>query len=193
MATHVPLKGSQRRPLVLARLAGPVNKSEIASLTIHVRSKGDLKKLEQHVRRMSTLPLKQRTYLTREEYAEQYGASGEDLNLVKQVAQSRDLMIMRRDAAHREIVLRGSLANLLSAFPTTLHMYHHAEGTFRGRRAEISIPEELSGVVTGIFGYDTRPEAARAPPEQADCPRGPGRANGRGRDRVRCSVQLPSN
>ena len=158
MATHVPLKGSQRRPLVLARPAGPVNKSEIASLTIHVRSKGDLKKLEQHVRRMSTLPLKQRTYLTREEYAEQYGASGEDLNLVEQVAQSHDLMIVRRDAAHRAIVLRGSLGDLLSAFPATLHMYHHPRGTFRGRQAEILIPEKLSGVVTGIFGYDTHPK-----------------------------------
>jgi kumamolisin len=158
MANHVPLKGSERRPMAHSRLAGPVDKSEIASLTIHVRSKGDLKKLEQQVRTMSTSPLKQRTYLTREKYAEQYGASGEDLDLVEQVAQSHDLMIVRRDAAHRAILLRGSLGDLLSAFPATVHMYHHPMGTYRGRQGGILIPEKLSGVVTGVFGYDTHPK-----------------------------------
>ena len=42
MASYVTLPGSRRTPMPNSRLAaGPVNKSDIASVTVRVRSSGD--------------------------------------------------------------------------------------------------------------------------------------------------------
>ncbi len=66
--------------------------------------------------------------------------------------------MVHRSTLERSIVLKGKLGDFLAAFPADLQMYHHAGGTYRGRRGVISIPEELSGIITGIFGFDTRPK-----------------------------------
>jgi kumamolisin len=43
-------------------------------------------------------------------------------------------------------------------FPADVQMYHHSMGTYRGRQGEIQIPKALDGIVTGVFGFDTRPK-----------------------------------
>ena len=40
MASYVTLPGSRRTPMPNSRPAGPVNKSDIASVTVRVRSSG---------------------------------------------------------------------------------------------------------------------------------------------------------
>jgi kumamolisin len=176
MATHVPLKSSRRRPLVNARPAGPVDRGEIASLTIRVRSAGDPKALEKRVYEQARLPLARRTYLSREELAKAHGADPADLDLVEALAQRHDLAVVHRSAAERTIVLRGRLGDLLAAFPAEVGMYHHVNGTFRGRQGEIQVPSQLAEIVTGVFGFDTRPRhrSARTRPAQS----GPGGQNG---------------
>jgi kumamolisin len=162
MNAYIALPGSRRNLLPHSRSAGPVDLSTPASLTVHVRSVGDLEALKKEVYSESLKPLKDRTYLSREDYDRQYGASVEDLNLVEKFAQKHNLFVAGRHAGSRSIVLKGKLGNLLDAFPTDLHMYHHSSGTYRGRRGEIHIPKELDGVLTGVFGFDTRPKH-RAP------------------------------
>src|SRR5215467_4943303 len=98
MATYVPLPGSRRAPLPNSRPAGPVDKKEIASLSIRVRSAGDTASLEKLVREQATRPLNQRQYLTREDYARQYGADAADLDLLETLAQEHDLMVVHRSA-----------------------------------------------------------------------------------------------
>ena len=157
MATYVPLPTSKRTLLPNSRPAGHVDRSEIASLTIRVRSAGDKKALEQKVYEQSKLPLAQRTYLTREELAKQHGADPADLDLVEELAQRHNLIVVYRSAAERSIVLKGKLGDLLDAFPADVQMYHHSTGTYRGRQGEIQIPQHLDKIVTGVFGFDTRP------------------------------------
>jgi kumamolisin len=157
MAGSVPLPGSKRALLPNSRPAGPIDPSQIETITVRVRSVGDSAALEKRVYEQSKLPLKDRTYLSREELAQQHGASGQDLDLVERYAQQHNLFVIHRSAAERSIVLRGRLGDLLSAFPADLQMYHHAGGTYRGRRGEISIPQSLDKIITGIFGFDTRP------------------------------------
>ena len=162
MAKYIPLAGSKRQLLPNSRPLGPVDPSEVDSITIRVRSSGDKKALEKRVQDQSKLPLKDRTYLTREQLAEQHGASAADLDLVERFAQQHDLMVVHRSAAERSIVLKGKFSDLLAAFPADVQMYHHATGAYRGRRGEIHVPEDLDKIVTGVYGFDTRPKQ-RAP------------------------------
>lgn len=159
MTTHVPLPGSKRILPENARLAGEVDPTAMASLTIRVRSGSDKKTLEQQVLEQSQLPLADRAYLSHEDYAQQYGATTADLDLVEALAQRHHLLVTHRSPAERSIVLKGTLADLLNAFPANVRMYHHAAGgTYRGRHGEIHIPQELEHIVTGVFGFDTCPK-----------------------------------
>jgi kumamolisin len=63
-----------------------------------------------------------------------------------------------RSDAERSIVLKGRLGDLLNAFPAHLQIVHHASGTYRGRQGEIQVPDHLSQIITGVFGFDTRPK-----------------------------------
>jgi kumamolisin len=158
MTTRVTLTGSKRTLLPNSRPAGPIDPSETASLTIRTRSAGDLAALETRVREQAELPLEKRTYLTHEDLARAHGAKAEDLDLIEHLAHEHDLRVVHRSAAERSIVLKGRLGDLLSLFPADVQVYHHAKGMYRGRQGEIQMPKALDGVVTGVFGYDTRPK-----------------------------------
>lgn len=158
MTVHVPLPGSKRALLANSRLAGPINPAEIASITVRVRSAGDPQALAKKAYELANTPIAKRKYLTHEELEQQHGAAREDLDRVEHFAQQHDLTVVHRSAAERSVVLKGKLGDLLAAFPADVQMYQHARGTYRGRRGEIAVPQELSGIVTGIFGFDTRPK-----------------------------------
>ena len=158
MAVYVPLPGSKKSLLPNSRPAGPVNPSELASLTVRVRSAGDPKALQKRVYEQAAKPLAKREYLTHEQLAEQHGASKEDLDKVEAFAQQHDLFVVRRSAPARTIELRGKLADLRAAFHADVGMYHHSTGTYRGRQGEITVPQDLQPIITGVFGFDTRPK-----------------------------------
>src|SRR5262249_51350219 len=158
MPQYVGLPGSKRTLLPNSRPAGPIDPSEITSVTVRVRSAGDKDTLAKKAYELANTALAKRKYLTREQLAKQHGASQADLNKVEHFAQAHDLTVVHRSAAERSIVLRGKLGDLLSAFQADVGLYHHAMGTYRGRKGEIALPEELSKVVTGVFGFDTRPK-----------------------------------
>jgi kumamolisin len=178
VAKYVQLQGSKRLLLSDSRPAGPIDPSEIDSITVRVRSAGDAGALEKKVYEESQKPLKDRTYLTRDELASQHGASAADLDLVEQLAQQHNLVVVHRSAAERSIVLKGKLSDLLNAFPADVQMYHHSTGTYRGRKGEISIPQNLEKVVTGIFGFDTRPKHRYTQRRRIMAASGPGGQNG---------------
>ncbi len=125
MASQVTLPGSQRALLPNSRGAGPVDPSEVATLTVRTRSVGDVAALEKRVQQQSREPLAKRTYLTRAQLAQGHGARAEDLDLVEQFAHQHNLIVAHRSAAERSIVLRGTLGDLLSLFPANVQMYHH--------------------------------------------------------------------
>jgi kumamolisin len=152
------LPGSKKTLLPNSRLAGPVDASEIATVTVRVRSMGKPEDLTKLAYELASQPLASRKYLSHADLAARHGASEDDLNKVEEVANQHDLTVVHRSAAERSIVLRGKLGDLLSVFPADVRMYHHSKGTYRGRNGEIAIPNDLSGIVTGIFGFDTRPK-----------------------------------
>lgn len=145
MVTYVPVSGSRRALLPDSRPAGSIDPSEVASVTVRVRAKGDSAEIERQAIAEAGKPLEERRYLTREQLAEENAASKEDLDAVEQYARRHDLEVVHRSPAERSVVVRGKLGDLLSAFHADLRLYHHAAGTYRGRQGEIQVPEEVSG------------------------------------------------
>ncbi len=173
MSVYVPLIGSKRELLPNSRAAGPVDLSEIVSLTIRVRSVGEPMDLVQQAHELGRTPVAERRYLTHAELAQRHGAAEADLDAVAEFARARNLTVVRRSAVERQVVVKGPLGELIAAFHADLGMYHHSTGAYRGRQGEIAIPEELHGIVTGVFGFDTRLRHRKRHP-------GGGRARGRG-------------
>jgi kumamolisin len=161
-----------------SRPAGAVDPSEIASVTVRVRSSGDVANLEKRVYEQGSLPLADRKYLTRAELSAHHGATKEDLDKIEQFAQQHDLFVAHRSATERSIVLKGKLADLLAAFHADVQIYHHSTGTYRGRKGEITIPQDLEKIVTGVFGFDTRPKHRSSRHVRGVSKAGPGGENG---------------
>ncbi|MFC5865000.1 S53 family serine peptidase [Acidicapsa dinghuensis] len=157
MARFVALPASQCHLLPYSRLAGQIDHSTIASITVRVRSRGDLRELKELVETQGSQVPTRRKYLTRAAFASRYGARPDDLDAVERYASGHNLLIERRSAAERVLKLRGEMGDILRAFPAHVRLYHHAHGTYRGRSGEIQVPAHLSEIVTGIFGFDTRP------------------------------------
>ena len=164
MAVYVPLPGSKRTLLPNSRPAGPIDPSEIASVTVRVRSARDPAALAKTAYDLANSPLAERKYLTREELEQRHGAAKEDLDRIEHFAQEHDLTVVHRSAAERSVVLRGKLGDLLAAFHADVQLYHHASGTYRGRRGEITLPQELSAG-RGL-------ERIRKRPPRSSCQRG---------------------
>ena len=67
---------------------------------------------------------------------------------------------METSAARRSVWLAGTAAQLSAAFGAKLDEYAHpGGGTFRGRTGQIQIPANLDGIIVGVFGLDSRPQA----------------------------------
>jgi kumamolisin len=176
--SYVPLPGSERELLPNSRPAGSVDPEEITSVTVRVRPSGRPEELESKVQAIYNQPLKERQYLSHEELREQHGARSEDLDTIEQFALQHDLVVSHRSAAERSLVLTGKLSDLLNAFHADVHIFHHSSGTYRGRRGVIYIPRRFADVITGIFGFDTRPKHKSPHHTRGAGVSGPGGANG---------------
>jgi kumamolisin len=178
MTNFVSLQGSDKTLLKNSRPAGRVDLSETARLTVRVRSTSSLGALEALGYKLAAEPLAQRKYLSLSELELQFGAANADLDAVERLAQRHDLRVLKRSRVARTVVLEGQMGDLLSAFPADVRLYHHAGGSYRGRRGRIGVPQELAGVVTGVFGFDTRPHVRMRNRMTVTALSGPGGSNG---------------
>jgi kumamolisin len=178
MTIYVPLPGSKRSLLPNSRSAGPVDPSEMASVTVRVRSSGDPAVLAKMAYDLANEPVADRKYLTHDELGQQYGAAQEDLDRIEHFAQQHDLTVVHRSGDERSVILKGKLGDLVAAFRADVQMYHHAAGTYRGRTGDLMVPQELHGIVTGVFGFDTRPKHRSPFRHKNAAQSGPGGQNG---------------
>jgi kumamolisin len=176
--TFIPLAGSRHQPLAQSRPAGPLDSSEVISITVRTRPATSDNDLERKVAEIYSQPIASREYVAPEKMAAEHGADPHDLDLIETYAQKHNLVVSHRSEAERSLVLTGKLADLTSAFPADLHLVHHSTGSYRARRGEILIPEQLKGIITGIFGYDTRPKQKAPSRHRAAAAAGPGGGNG---------------
>lgn len=146
--TYVKLRGSTKMAPKAAKL-DTLNPNDSASVTIRVRRKASI-----------DAAVEEGKIISREEYAEQYGASDEDIATIEKFAAAHHLAIADSDKARRSIMVIGRITDLESAFQVHLTNYQDADGkVFRGRLGDINIPTELDGIVEGVFGLDNRANA----------------------------------
>lgn len=144
------LAGSEREPLAQARPVAPADPNEQIKVSVYLRTPNadKLRKIVSERRQMS-----------KKDFIDSHSAAPDDMKKVEQFAASHHLTIVEKNPVSKKIVLAGSVIAMGQAFATQLHQYEGPGGRYRGRTGPIHIPEELDGIITGVFGLDDRPQA----------------------------------
>jgi kumamolisin len=156
-AKRLPLPGSERSPMRGAREIGPADPNQQVEVTIRLRSRAGKKSPLNAAE--SAKPIGERTYLSRSEYEQEYGADPASIVRVESFARAHNLKVKETSAARRTVILTGTVAAMNAAFGVALKEYQHPTCTYRGRTGPIHLPEELHSTVEGVFGLDNRPQA----------------------------------
>jgi kumamolisin len=155
---RVVLPGSERSARRGSRVVGAPDPNQQIKISVRVRPRQTLQTLASS-NELNATPPHRRKYLSREQFAANYGANPEDFAKIEAFAHEHNLTVIEASQARRTVVLSGTIAALSGAFGVYLANYEHPEGAFRGRTGPIYIPEDLEGIVQGVFGFDNRRQA----------------------------------
>lgn len=145
----VPVPGSDKQPLKGAQPTGDVPADQRFEVSVRVRRRSHPPAIEGG----APVPI------SRAVFNESYGADARDLRAVEDFAWRHGLTVEHSSADQHTVVLSGTAPQFADAFKVDLKLYSHPGGVYRGRSGPIYVPEELSGIVTGVFGLDDRPFA----------------------------------
>jgi len=157
MSTHL-LAGSERDPLPGARDLGAADPGEQLQVSVLLRRRARAD-LDDRVARLAAGD-RSDGHLTREAFAERFGADAADAALVARFATSFGLVVASEDLARRTVVLASNVARFNAAFGVSLRRMEHPGGAYRGRTGAIHLPDALEGVVEAVLGLDDRPQAS---------------------------------
>jgi kumamolisin len=127
-------------------------------VTVLVRPRARLPEPEE----LGRLPLRERRYLTRREFAVRYGADRKYLAAIEEFATEHRLRIRQVSVGRRSVVLSGSAARMQDAFSTRLSRYSSPEGDYRGRSGHLHVPARVAPAIEAVLGLDDRPQATTA-------------------------------
>ena len=145
-AKKVVLKGSHR-PTLKTELK-PIDSEAFIEVTVRIRRK---RSLDEAIAKGEVIP--------RENYAQEFGASQEDVEAVEAFAHDHHLTMVLVDLARRSVILKGKISDFEEAFAVNLNLEEQQGSEFRVRTGDIHVPAELADIVTGVFGFDERPAA----------------------------------
>jgi kumamolisin len=156
MPDLVPLPGSERSELAGAAAApAPLDDGQVITVTVLLRRRAEVPaELVEGPQTIST-----------SELGERYGADPADAQLVSEVLGSYGLTVTETHLASRRMMVSGTIAAMQAAFGTTLTAVTspHPDGSgdiqHRYRTGSLSVPAQLSGIITAVLGLDDRPQA----------------------------------
>jgi kumamolisin len=155
---RVAIPGSERELVPSHARVGEIDRQAEIEVSVYVRPTGDMSWIDQEARR----PPVERRRLTRDSFDSVHGGAAADTAAVESFAAGADLEVVRSDPARRLVVLRGTVQAVAEAFQAQLAgVYDSGAASYRARTGPLTVPAQLSGIVTGVFGIDDRP-AARA-------------------------------
>lgn len=171
------LETSTRKPRAHARRTGPADPNEILTVSVNVRMRTDAPTLPAP-EKMAAAPRGGKRFITRADFAAQYGASQADMDKITQFGAAHGLETIESNAARRTVVLKGAVAQMSEAFAVDLGMYETPDEKYRGREGNVHVPEDIADIVEGVFGLDNRrmlrPHARRASEPTAGITASPG-------------------
>ncbi|MGH9377805.1 MAG: S53 family peptidase, partial [Terriglobia bacterium] len=155
---RISVSGSERQPVPGAREVGTPSADERIEISVLVRPRRSYNAIQSSNALKPVRP-KERQYLSRQEFEKAYGADPKDVQKVEAFAHAHNLTVMQVSLPRRTIVLAGTIAQLTEAFGVEMSLYEHEGNTYRGRKGPVSLPEDLSGIIQGVFGFDNRRQA----------------------------------
>lgn len=154
--TRFELQGSVREPLPGGRPLRPAAGDERLEVSLILRPNDPARWLE----RLERLGRGEHpAELTREQFARAHGTSEADLRAVGAFAAAHGLAVVQQHAARRTMVLAGTVTQMNGAFAVELWQFEHPQGTYRGLRSAVQLPDDLRDVVLAVLGLDNRPQA----------------------------------
>lgn len=150
---RVELAGSARK-IPPGNNTGNTLLNEVIEVTVMLRRKISINNYVKGIGKGKQKPI------SREEYNRRFGASAEDVQLVREFAQYHDLTVIQTSLPKRTVILKGTVQQFSGAFGVYLANFVPVSGiSYRGRSGTIKIPESLKDCITGVFGLDDRPQA----------------------------------
>jgi kumamolisin len=137
---------------------GDIDLQAEIEVSVYVRPRGSLAWVDA----AAALPPGERQLVSREEWAEDFGAHPADIHAVESFAAPTGLSVAGREGPRRVVALRGSVQKVAQAFGADmigLYRDPATGATYRARSGGLSVPDTLAGVVVGVFGLDNRPQA----------------------------------
>src|SRR4051794_9157194 len=113
---RTPIPGSDRKPLAGAQVVGPTDPLTRAEVTLRLRPRKGADRILRSALKMAAIPPRERTYLTREEFAQKCGADPADLKAIDDFSREHNLTVVDTNIAARTVRLNGSVADLNQAF-----------------------------------------------------------------------------
>jgi kumamolisin len=158
-ARMVPLHGSHRPATPQAKLLRKSDDQQKIKVSIYVRTNPHPPAATLHaVEAMNDQLPGKRKYLGDGDFNAIYGADPADLDKVADWAKEHKLTVVERSIPKRQLKVEGTIGDVSAALGVELKEYEHPKlGKYRGREGQIFVPDNLSDIITGVFGLDTRP------------------------------------
>lgn len=155
----VLLDGTDLPKIPGATVVGRTHSTQSITLTLHITSKQPQDALLEQL--VHDIVDGKRGPLTRAEFVKQFGAPRSAFALVRRFAKQNRFRVTKVNAATRMVHLTGNEQRLARAFGVKLVRYRLGKIVWNSYAGAISVPIELAPVVTGVYGFDERPELSR--------------------------------
>lgn len=153
----LPVPGSERTAPHDSTAQGPAAAGQVIEVRVTLKANAQL---AQKFAELAAQPTSERQYLSREEYAKQFGATEESIQKLEAFAHTYNLSVSGINRAQNTVTLRGTVGEFNAAFHLNLERYTLPNGTsFRGRTGSIHVPAELEPLIESVNGLDERPLA----------------------------------
>jgi kumamolisin len=158
-AHMVPIHGSDRAPAAHGRLVGKADAQKPIKVSIYVRPNPHTSAAASRtIAAMNAELPGRRKYLGGDDFNALFGADPADMAKVAAWAKQHKLSVVESSGPKRRIKVEGTIGDVSAAFGVELKEYEHESlGRYRGREGKLYVPEDMAGVITGVFGLDTRP------------------------------------
>ena len=157
-ASRRELPGSDRQ-VPLHERVGDADRGAQAEVTVYLRRTSPLGWVDSE----AANPLPLRLMLPHPDFEAGFGASADDIRLLRSFAGEYGLEITDVNRVRRTVTLRGALGNLADAFGAQgLALYEHPDGgAYRGRSGPLTVPDELGGRSRASSGWTSGHKRAR--------------------------------